>query len=77
MKSSVLVLQMDKFRQISTELWPLIDVISWFFTLYLWHFFTGFLQTLHGKVKFQNDFLCIENIPWRGMLHACGAFILG
>ena len=30
MKSSVLVLQMDKFRQISTELWPLIDVINWF-----------------------------------------------
>ena len=21
---------MDKFRQISTELWPLIDVINWF-----------------------------------------------
>ena len=38
---------MDKFQQISTELWPL----------------------------FQNDFLCIENIPWRGMLHACSAFI--
>ena len=39
---------MDKFRQISTELWPL----------------------------FQNDFLCIEDIPWRGMLHACSAFML-
>ena len=23
----------------------------------------------------QNDFLCIKNIPWRGMLHACSAFI--
>ena len=34
MKSSVLVLQMDKFRQISTELWPLIDVIYWFFTIF-------------------------------------------
>ena len=33
---SVLGLQKDKFRQISTELWPLIDVINWFFTLYLW-----------------------------------------
>ena len=21
------------------------------------------------------DFLCIENIPWRGMLHACSALI--
>ena len=27
---SVLGLQMDKFRQISTELWPLIDVRIWF-----------------------------------------------
>ena len=44
-------------------------------TLYLCHFFTDFLQTLHEKVLFQNDFLCIENIPWRGMLHACSAFI--
>ena len=26
---------MDIFRQISTELCPLIDVINWFFTLYL------------------------------------------
>ena len=40
-------MQMDKFQQISTELWPL----------------------------FRNDFLCIENIPWLGMLHACSAFI--
>ena len=24
---------------------------------------------------FQNDFHCIENILWRGMLHACSAFI--
>ena len=75
MKCIVLVLQMDIFRQISTELWPLIDVINWFFTLYLWHFFTDFLQTLHEKVSFQNDFLCIENILWRGMLHACSPFI--
>ena len=30
LKSSVLVLQMDKFRQISTELWPLIDIINCF-----------------------------------------------
>ena len=30
MKSSVLVLQMDTFRQISTEFWPLIDVINCF-----------------------------------------------
>ena len=50
LKSSVLVLQMDIFRQISTELWPLIDVINWFFTLHLRHFFTDFLQTLHEKV---------------------------
>ena len=26
----VLGLQMGKFRQISTELWPLIDVRNWF-----------------------------------------------
>ena len=26
----VLGLQMDKFRQISTELWPLTDVRNWF-----------------------------------------------
>ena len=43
-------LQMDKFRQISTEFWPLIDVINWVFPLYLWHFFTDFLQTLHENV---------------------------
>ena len=30
LKSSVLVLQMDKFRQISKKLWPLIDFINWF-----------------------------------------------
>ena len=66
---------MDKFRQISTALWPLIDVIDWFFTLYLWHFFTDFLQTLHEIVWFQNDFLSIENILWWGMLYACSAFI--
>ena len=36
---------MGKFWQISTELWPLIDVRN------------------------------IENILWRGMLHACSAFI--
>ena len=52
MKSSVLVLQMDKFRHISTELWPLIEVLNWFFTLYLWHFFTDFLQTWLEKVYF-------------------------
>ena len=50
LKSSVLVLQMDTFRQISIELWPLIDIINWFFTLCLWHFFTDFLQLLHEKV---------------------------
>ena len=33
---------MDKF-QISSELWPLIDVINWFSL----SFFTDFLQTLH------------------------------
>ena len=38
------------FKQISTEFWPLIDVTNWFFTLYLRHFFTDFLQTLHEKV---------------------------
>ena len=27
---SVLRLQMGKFQQISTELWPLIDIINWF-----------------------------------------------
>ena len=27
---SVLGMQMGKFRQISTELWPLIDVRNWF-----------------------------------------------
>ena len=36
---------MGKFWQISTELWPLIDVRN------------------------------IENILWRGMLHACSVFI--
>ena len=66
---------MDNLRQINTELWPLIGVVNLFSILYLWHFFTDFLQTLHEKVYFQNGFLCIENIPWRGMLHACSTFI--
>ena len=66
---------MDKFGQISTELWSLIGIINWFFTLYLLHFFTNFLQTLNENAWFQNDFLCVENILWRGMLHACSAFI--
>ena len=25
---------MDKFRQVSTELWPLIDIINWVFTIF-------------------------------------------
>ena len=41
---SVLGLQVGKFWQISTELRPLDDVRNWF-SLYFWHFFTGFLQT--------------------------------
>ena len=34
---------MDKFWHISTELWPLIDVLNWF-SLYLWHSFTDFFK---------------------------------
>ena len=45
--SGVLVLQMDKFRQISTELWPLI--VNSFFTISL-AFLYQYLQTLHEKV---------------------------
>ena len=37
LKSSVLVLQMDKFRQISTQLWPLV----------VWEVKTDFIQCIH------------------------------
>ena len=36
---------MGKFRQLSPELWPLIDVKNLF--PYLEHFLTDFLQTLY------------------------------
>ena len=42
---------MGKFRQISTELWPLIDVRDWFslsiFDILSLEFFTDFLRTLN------------------------------
>ena len=38
---------MDKFRQIRTELWPLIYVKILFPGLYLEHLLTNFLQTLY------------------------------
>ena len=62
---------MDKFRQISTELWLLIDVINCFslsiFVISLPIFF---------KLCMKMSSFKIEKIPWRGMLHACSAFIL-
>ena len=38
---------MDKFRQISTELWPLIHVINCFFTLFFKMIFFA-LKIFHG-----------------------------
>ena len=39
---------MGKFRQLSRELWPLIDVKILFpLSVYLDHFLTDFLQTLY------------------------------
>ena len=38
---------MGKFRQLSQELWPLINIKSSFFALYLEHLLTDFLQTLY------------------------------
>ena len=38
---------MGKFRQISTELWPLIYVKIFVSRLYLEHLLTDFLQTLY------------------------------
>ena len=38
---------MGKFRQLSPELWPLIDVKNLFPLSYLEHFLTDFLQTLY------------------------------
>ena len=61
-------MQMDKFRQISTELWPLVDVINWFYTLYLWLFFFKNIA-IDLWIVFE-----IKNISWRGMMHACSAF---
>ena len=40
---------MGKFRQLSPELWPLIDVKNFVSTLYLEHFLTDFLQTLYNS----------------------------
>ena len=37
---------MGKFRQISTKLRPLIDVRNFVLALYLWHFWTDFLDIL-------------------------------
>ena len=37
---------MGKFRLLSQVLWPLIDVKNLFYTLFLEHFLTDFLQTL-------------------------------
>ena len=56
-----MVLQMDKFGQIGTELWPLIDVIKgFFFTLYVWHFFTDFLQTCMKRSIFKMIFFSLK-----------------
>ena len=56
---SVLGLQMGKFRQICTELWSLIYVMELVLALYLWHFFTDFLQTLY------------ESLYWEGVSWDC------
>ena len=50
---------MGKFRQLSQELWPLIDVKSLFPLSILSIFLTDFLQTF----------------SWRDIMLACSAFI--
>ena len=49
---------MDKFRQISTELWPLI--VNSFFTLYLWHFFTNIFKLCMKRSRFKMIFFALK-----------------
>ena len=54
---------MGKFRQLSTDLWPLIDVRN-SFSLYIFSIFADFLQTLH------------ESCYWEGVFWDCSSFDL-
>ena len=66
---------MDKFRQISTELLPLIDDINWFFTLFLGISLPIFFKLCMKRSSFKMIFFALK-YPVAGMLHACSAFIL-
>ena len=54
---------MDKFYQIITELWPLIDVQNCVLLNII---------ITNGQILI---FFLLQNIRSRGMLHACSAFI--
>ena len=53
---------MDKFDEIIAELWPLIDVQNCVLLN---------IVLTNGQILI----FLITNIRWRGMLHACSAFI--
>ena len=52
---------MYKFYQIIIELWPLIDVQ---YSILL------NINLTNGQILI---FFWLQNVPWRGMLHACSA----
>ena len=54
---------MGKFRQISTELWPLIDV-RFVFIPFLWHFSTDFFQHLHESYYLERSVLGLKMGIW-------------
>ena len=56
-------LQIDKFYQIITELWPLIDVQNCVLL--------NIILT-NGQILI----FLLQNIQWWDMLHACSAFIV-
>ena len=55
---------MDNFYQIITELWPLNDVQNCILLNII-------LTNAHILILF-----LLQNIRWRGILHACSAFIV-
>ena len=63
---SVFGLQMDKFYQIITELWPLIDVQNCVLLNII---------ITNGQILIFFFLEILQNIWWRDMLHTCSAFI--
>ena len=77
---SVLELQMSKFQQICTELWPLIYVRNWFSLSIFFYdgqqiiseFITQICLGMSIRYSLQSY---SNNFSWRGIMLACSAFI--